>query len=340
MAIDDHHAESNGKSIHAIPLPLVRSGKVREVYRVPEADGTTALPSVGTSAADGSRPEGRLLIVASDRISAFDVIMPTPITGKGKLLTQMATFWLKFIEQQGICQTHLVGTKVSDLPAHLGLTREHAQYLDGRMMLTRACDVIPIECVVRGYLEGSGWKEYRESGTVCGIKLPSGLRQCDKLPEPIFTPATKEATGHDQNISFDHAADLVGLETMSILRDMSLKIYQAASAHALARGIIIADTKFEFGLPEGSLMRAARVWEPPILIDEALTPDSSRFWPADDYQPGRSQKSFDKQFLREWLETQVEQGLWNKQPPGPSLPQAVVQGTLARYQQALDVLTK
>lgn len=321
-----------------LPLPLVRSGKVREVYRVPEVSGVE--PTAGTSAADGSRPEGRLLIVASDRISAFDVIMPTPITGKGQVLTQMATFWLKFIESRGICQTHLLSASPADLPAHLPLTSQHKQALEGRMMLTRACDVIPIECVVRGYLEGSGWKEYRETGRVCGIKLPSGLRQCDRLPEPIFTPATKEATGHDQNISFDQAAELVGLETMSILRDTSLKIYQAASEYALKRGIIIADTKFEFGLPEGALMRAARVWEPPILIDEALTPDSSRFWPADDYQPGRSQKSYDKQYLREWLETQVQQGLWNKQPPGPALPEHVVQGTLAKYRQALEVLTK
>jgi len=195
-----------------------------------------------------------------------------------------------------------------------------------------------VECVVRGYLEGSGWKEYQATGHVCGVALPKGLRQCDKLPEPIFTPATKAAVGHDENISFDRAAELVGLETMGALRELSLSIYKAAAAHALSRGIIIADTKFEFGLPESEDAKQGRVWTQPILIDEALTPDSSRFWPADHYQPGRSQASFDKQFLREHLERLVASGAWDKSEPGPALPPDVVEGTLARYREASDRL--
>ena len=198
-----------------------------------------------------------------------------------------------------------------------------------------------MECVVRGYLEGSGWKEYQQSGSVCGVELPRGLKQCDKLPEPIFTPATKAAEGRDENITFDQASELVGQETMGALREMSLSIYRAAAAHALEHGIIIADTKFEFGFPEdvpGAGERGARVWTPPVLIDEALTPDSSRFWPAATYQPGRAQKSFDKQFLREYLETLVAAGKWGKTAPGPELPAEVVGGTLARYEEALKRL--
>ena len=303
----------------AIDLPLVRRGKVRDVYELP-----------------GSR----LLLVASDRVSAYDVVMPTPIPGKGKLLTAMATFWFHFIAKHGICETHFISDRVSDVPAGALGAPGSREWLEGRMTIGRQCKVVPIECVVRGYLEGSGWKEYQQSGKVCGIELPRGLKQCDRLPEPIFTPATKEESGHDQNISFDEAAERVGLETMSVLRELSLKIYTTAAAHALARGIIIADTKFEFGLPAGTATSAGRVWQQPILIDEALTPDSSRFWPADSYQPGGPQKSFDKQYLREYLETLVKAGKWDKTPPGPELPREVVEGTLRKYEEAKNKLTR
>jgi phosphoribosylaminoimidazole-succinocarboxamide synthase len=256
----------------------------------------------------------------------------------------MAAFWFGFIRRLGVCEVHALSTSVDDLPAGVALVgSEQRAWLEGRVQIGRRCRVIPIECVVRGYLEGSGWKEYQASGQVCGVPLPPGLRQCDRLPQPIFTPATKAESGHDENITFEQACDALGaggLETVSVLRDTSLAIYQAAAEHARARGIIIADTKFEFGMPEGAQERAARVWQPPILIDEALTPDSSRFWPADDYQPGRAQKSFDKQFLREYLEGLVARGEWNKTPPGPELPAHVVQGTLAKYQEAFDRLTR
>ena len=296
-------------------LPLVRRGKVRDVF------------SLGGD---------RLLIVASDRISAFDVVMPTPIVGKGRVLTQMAVFWLRFVEKLGLCRTHLVSTQVSDIPASAfggGTSRED---LEGRVMIGRACRVVPIECVVRGYLEGSGWKEYQATGSVCGVRLPAGLRQCDRLPGAIFTPATKEEQGkHDENISFARAAELVGAARMEKLRALSLAIYNAAAEHAKARGIIIADTKFEFGIP----LTEGEAGEP-ILIDEALTPDSSRFWPADTYAPGRAQKSFDKQYLREYLETLVGSGSWDKQAPGPQLPPEVAAGTFERYERALMLLTR
>ncbi len=303
-------------------LPLVRRGKVRDVYRLPADPGTG---------------EGRLLMVASDRLSAFDVIMPTPIPGKGVLLTQISTWWFEFIRQTRLCETHALSTDVRDLPEGAADARTR-QWLTGRMTICRECRVVPVECVVRGYLEGSGWKEYQQTGAVCGVQLPRGLRQCDKLPAPIFTPATKAAEGHDENISFDRAAEAAGLETMGVLRDLSLAIYNAAARHALARGIIIADTKFEFGVPAEAQARMGRTWEQPILIDEALTPDSSRFWPADRYEPGRGQPSFDKQFVREYLEELVAAGGWNKMPPGPELPQRVVDGTLARYREAQQKL--
>lgn len=311
-----------------INLPLVRRGKVRDVYALP-------------SAKDGN---AGLMMVASDRISAFDVVMRTPISGKGKLLTEIAAWWFKFIERQRICQTHVISTNVDDLPdsVRAGLGEKAMEHLRGRTTICRACEVIPVECVVRGYLEGSGWKEYQQTGMVCGVKLPAGLKQCDRLPEPIFTPATKAAVGHDENISFDQAAEIVGIETAGVIRDMSLSIYRAAAAHALSRGIIIADTKFEFGIPLDERSRAGRAWVPPVLIDEALTPDSSRFWPADRYQPGRAQKSFDKQFLREHLEELVTAGKWDKSPDadglGPALPPQVVEGTLSRYRAARDAL--
>lgn len=282
-------------------------------------------------------------MIASDRISAFDVVMPTSIPGKGRLLTEIAAWWLGFIERKRLAETHLLSTDVKDLPSEAlqsndATPEDVREYLTGRVTICRACRVLPIECVVRGYLEGSGWKEYQATGSVCGVALPRGLKQCDRLPEPIFTPATKAAVGHDENITFDQAADVVGIENAGVLRDTSLAIYKAAAAHALERGIIIADTKFEFGIPEEESGKGARVFTPPMIIDEALTPDSSRFWAAADYAPGRAQRSYDKQFLREHLETLVNAGAWNKQSPGPSLPADVVEGTLSRYAEARDRL--
>jgi phosphoribosylaminoimidazole-succinocarboxamide synthase len=308
-------------------LPLVRRGKVRDVYDLP-SDPTREGPGAG----------GGLLIVASDRISAFDVVMPTPITGKGRLLTEISTYWLPFIESRGLSQTHLLSVDVGDIPPvafDQGSTTREA--LRGRVMIGRRCRVIPIECVVRGYLEGSGWKDYVATGSVCGVRLPPGLRQCDRLPEPVFTPATKEDLGkHDENISFERACELVGPDLMSTLRERTLAIYRAAAAHALEKGIIIADTKFEFGLPVDASGRVLS--EDPIVIDEALTPDSSRFWPASEYTPGRAQKSFDKQYLREYLQSLVDAGSWDKQAPGPALPPEVVSRTVAKYREARDRL--
>jgi phosphoribosylaminoimidazole-succinocarboxamide synthase len=337
----NHHAIT---TLETLNLPVIRRGKVRDVYRLPPHGSPSSAATGGAGGGGSGGDEERVLMVASDRISAFDVIMPTPITGKGKLLTQLATWWFGFIESKRLVETHLVSTDVKDIPAvaFSGMSEADAAkaktWLEGRVTIGRACRVIPVECVVRGYLEGSGWKEYQASGTVCGITLPKGLRQCDKLPEPIFTPATKAAVGHDENISFDQAADIVGLETISVLRDLSLAIYNAAASHARSRGIIIADTKFEFGVPLSEEGKQGRVWTQPILIDEALTPDSSRFWPAESYEPGRAQRSYDKQFLREHLEQLVAAGAWDKQPPGPTLPEDVVQGTLARYREAHDKL--
>jgi phosphoribosylaminoimidazole-succinocarboxamide synthase len=308
-----------------LPWPNKRQGKVRDVYDLPATQ-------------PGSEP--RLLIVATDRISAFDVVMPTPIAGKGQLLTEISTRWLEFIQTRRLARTHLLSTRVEDLPwsgidasKAAGMRRD----LAGRITIARQCRVIPVECVVRGYLEGSGWKEYQATGSVCGVRLPAGLRQCDRLPEPIFTPATKAPQGqHDENISFARACEIVGTPTMTVLRDQSIAIYRAAAEYALARGIIIADTKFEFGLPVDE--RGEPTSTEPILIDEALTPDSSRFWPADDYAPGRAQRSYDKQFLREYLESLVARGEWNKQAPGPELPPEIVAATLDRYAQARDHL--
>ncbi len=307
-----------------LSLPGRRRGKVRDVYDLPP-DGE-------------GRP--RLLIVASDRLSAFDVVMPTPVPGKGRLLTAIAAFWLRWVEARGLCRTHLLSADASEVPGSAfgpgDTTRER---LHGRVMIARACRVVPVECVVRGYLEGSGWKDYQATGSVCGVPLPAGLRQCDRLPEPIFTPATKEEQGrHDENIPFVRAAAMVGEGLMLRLREASLAIYTAAAAHALERGIIIADTKFEFGIPIGADGRPAS--DEPILVDEALTPDSSRFWPADRYEPGRAQASFDKQFVREYLEGLVAAGTWDKRAPGPELPADVVAGTVARYEEAARRLTE
>ncbi|MEN0021127.1 MAG: phosphoribosylaminoimidazolesuccinocarboxamide synthase [Planctomycetota bacterium] len=300
-----------------------RSGKVRDVFSLP------------ATAESGPR----VAIVASDRISAFDVVLPDAIPGKGEILTRVAAFWLEWIAERGLCKTHLVSTDARDVPdeAFAIDAATGRQLIEGRVTIGRACEVLPVECVVRGYLEGSGWREYTESGTVCGVKLPAGLDRCDELPEPIFTPATKADQGaHDENISEERAGEIVGAERVAWLRETSLAIYREAAAHALARGIIIADTKFEFGLPLGA--DGKPTGEEPILIDEALTPDSSRFWPADVYQPGRTQPSFDKQFVREHLEELVERGLWDKTAPGPELPIDVIEGTRSRYAEAADRL--
>lgn len=300
-----------------LALP-VRRGKVRDVYELgPDAGGTD-----------------RLLMVASDRLSAFDVVMPTPVPGKGVLLTQIAAFWLRWIEGRGICRTHLISTDADDIPERALAGSTTREMLRGRITIGRKCRVLPVECVVRGYLEGSGWKDYLATGAVCGVRLPAGLRQCDQLPEPIFTPATKAEQGeHDENISESRAAEIIGKDMLERVRTLSLAIYTEASAYARERGVIIADTKFEFGVdpadPTGE----------PILIDEALTPDSSRFWPAETYAPGGPQKSFDKQFVREYLESLVARGLWDKCSPGPELPAGVVAGTLDRYRAVCSLLT-
>jgi phosphoribosylaminoimidazole-succinocarboxamide synthase len=281
-----------------LPFP-VRRGKVRDVYDLGDA----------------------LLIVATDRISAFDVIMPNGIPDKGTILTALSLFW--FEKFGGQFEHHLLASDVATFPSAV---RDSAPRIAGRSMLVKKAQVVPIECVARGYLAGSGWKEYQQSQSVCGERLPPGLRQCDKLPRPIFTPATKEDSGHDINIGFDEAARRVGAETAATLRARTLSLYEQAADYAAARGVIIADTKFEFGrLPDGRL----------ILVDEILTPDSSRFWPADQYQPGRDQPSFDKQFVRNWLERQP----WDKTPPAPALPPDVVDGTRRRYLEAYERLT-
>ena len=263
-----------------------------------------------------------LLIVATDRISAFDCVMPNGIPDKGKVLTALSLFWFDKLRELRV-PIHLIEADVTRFPRPLQPYREQ---LAGRSMLVRKARVIPIECVARGYLAGSGWKEYQKSRTVCGIALPEGLRQCEKLPEPIFTPATKAESGHDINIRFEEAARQVGDEVAERLRELTLRIYRWAADYAAARGVIIADTKFEFGtLEDGTL----------LLIDEVLTPDSSRFWPADRYEVGHDQESFDKQFVRNWLESQP----WDKTPPAPALPDEVVQGTRRRYLEAYGLLT-
>ena len=259
----------------------------------------------------------RLLLVATDRLSAFDVVMPTPIPDKGRVLTQLSLFWFNLLHD--VIPNHVLSS--TEFPAPYD---KFTDDLAGRSMVVRKTHPLPIECVARGYLSGSGWKEYKANGTVCGIKLPSGLRESDKLPEPVFTPATKASSGHDENISFDRAAEIVGKPLAEQVRATTLEIYRRASAHAEPRGILLADTKFEFGLLDGQL----------IWIDEALTPDSSRFWPASQYAPGGPQPSFDKQFVRDYLE-RIE---WPKTPPGPELPRDVVEGTRAKYREAYRIL--
>ncbi len=287
-------------------LTLHRRGKVRDVYEVPGEPGT-------------------LLIVATDRISAFDYVLGSGIPDKGKVLTQLSGFW--FERMGDLVPHHLISLDADAFPAP---ARRHANVLRGRTMLTRRTDPIPIECVARGYLSGSGWKEYQQSGSVCGITLPKGLRESDRLPEPIFTPATKAESGHDVNISEAEAARLVGKDLVSRLKTLTLQIYGRGCEHAESRGIIIADTKFEFGLIGAGDPRTDLV-----LIDEVLTPDSSRFWPRASYAPGHGVPSFDKQFVRDYL----EEIAWNKQPPVPSLPEDVVARTREKYLDAFRLLT-
>ncbi len=280
-------------------LHLVRKGKVRDVYDLDDC----------------------FLMVATDRISAFDVIMPTPIPDKGKILNQISLFW--FDQLSSLIPNHVISGDVDQFPSQLKPWRE---ILDGRSMLVKKAEPLPVECVVRGYISGSGWKSYQKDGTVCGIKLPPGLLESDQLPQPIFTPSTKEEAGkHDINIDFETTCSLVGKDVAEKIRELSLAIYQQGATLAAEKGIIIADTKFEFGFHEGEL----------ILIDEVLTPDSSRFWPKDTYAPGGGQKSYDKQYLRDYLSSLQ----WNKKPPAPELPEEVVANTRAKYLQALQALT-
>ncbi len=299
-----------------LPLPGRRQGKVRDVYRVPaEAPG---------------EPD-RVLLVATDRLSAFDVVLPTPIPGKGRLLTEISTRWMRFIEDRGLARTFLLSTDAADVP---GLSQSERGMIEGRVAIGLLCEVVPVECVARGYLAGSGWVEYRETGAICGVELPAGLKEGDRLPAPIFTPATKAEQGaHDENIPFDQACEIAGRDTMERLRDLTLRIYTAAADHALSRGVIIADTKFEFGRA-ATRRRGSAALDDLILGDEALTPDSSRFWPAEDWRPGQEQPSFDKQFVREHLLRLVREGKWDKRAPGPSLPEDVVRATMARYEEA------
>ncbi len=280
-------------------LKLFSRGKVRDIYDLGNA----------------------LLVVATDRISAFDVVLPTPIPDKGKILTQMSVFWFDFLKD--LVPTHFVTANPREYPEEL------APYLDvisGRSMLVKKAEVFPVECIVRGYITGSAMKEYREKGSVCGIRLPEGLREADRLPEPIFTPSTKASQGeHDVNITYEEFESIVGKDIAAVLKRYSLEIYSKASAYAEQRGIIIADTKFEFGRIDGEI----------VLVDEVLTPDSSRFWPKEEYEPGRPQKSFDKQFVRDWLK---EVG-WDRKPPAPELPEEIVTKTRERYLEALRRLT-
>jgi phosphoribosylaminoimidazole-succinocarboxamide synthase len=280
-------------------LELHASGKVRDVYRL------------------GSE---QLLFVATDRISAFDYVLATGIPHKGRVLTQISLFWFEFLRD--VVPNHLVTADVEKYPASL---RAHADQLRGRSMLVMRAEMVPVECVVRGYISGSAWKEYKATGKVCGIELPKGLKESDKLPEPIFTPSTKATTGHDENIPFEEMIRLVGRERSDKLRDITLKIYTKAADYARTRGIIIADTKFEFGITSKGI----------TLADEVLTPDSSRFWPADKYQPGRAQDSYDKQYVRDYL----EEIRWNKQPPAPALPPEVARKTSEKYVEAYHQLT-
>jgi phosphoribosylaminoimidazole-succinocarboxamide synthase len=279
-------------------VKLHARGKVRDIYELGE----------------------HYLIVATDRLSAFDVVLPTPIPDKGKVLTQMSAFWFRHFKDT--VPNHVVSTRVEDFPTPLHLYRDQ---LAGRSMLVKKAKVFPVECVARGYLTGSGLKDYNKTGMVCGIRLPAGLRDSDRLPEPLFTPSTKAETGHDENISEEEAARVIGRDNMLELKRLTLLLYSRGVEYAIKRGIIICDTKFEFGVIDGKI----------AIVDEMLTPDSSRFWPADRYEPGKPQPSYDKQFVRDYLERIG----WNKQPPGPELPSDIVEATGGRYREALHILT-
>jgi phosphoribosylaminoimidazole-succinocarboxamide synthase len=298
-------SETPVMTTHLDGLELLNRGKVRDIYRVP-----------------ADKPGGKemLLLVATDRISAFDVVLPNGVPDKGKVLTQTSAFWFKKLAD--VVPNHVVTTDVDKMPAAV---KKHAAVLRGRSTLGKRCDPFPVECVVRGYLAGSGLKEYKASGSVCGVKLPSGLVESSKLPQPIFTPSTKAETGHDENIDFEKMASIVGRPTAEKLRDLTLTLFTRASEYAATRGILLADTKFEFGLDDGKI----------TLIDEALTPDSSRYWEAATWQPGRAQQSYDKQPVRDWLETLD----WNKKAPGPAMPPAAIAATRKRYLDIYERLT-
>ncbi len=292
-----------------LPLPNKRTGKVRDLYDMTLPDGS----------------EG-VLIVATDRVSVFDVVLANGIPGKGVMLTRISAFWFDYFS--GKYRHHLVSTDPGIID---GLSEVERSSLEGRIMICRKCHVVPVECIVRGYLTGSGFKDYRKTGKVCGIELPPGMVNSDRIEDPIFTPSTKAEEGHDENISFEESCRIAGKELMEEIRAMSVAIFSEGRDYALERGIIIADTKFEFGLEAES--------GTPVLIDEVLTPDSSRFWPAEDWVPGREQNSFDKQYVRNYTEGLVSRGLWNKEYPGPELPQHVIDNTLQRYEEAYARLT-
>ena len=294
-------------------LPNKRSGKVRDLYDVELPNGDQAL-----------------LIVATDRVSAFDVVLANGPAGKGVVLTQISKFW--FDHFAGVVDHHLISTDPADVP---GLSAADREQLAGRIMLCRKTQVLPVECIARGYLAGSGWKDYQRSGQVCGIDLPPGLDNGDRLAKPLFTPSTKADSGHDENISVQQAAAIVGDETIAWLQETTLRLYNLARDYAFDRGIVLADTKFEFG----TLNDAQAGGPAPILIDEIFTPDSSRFWPAEQWQPGGEQPSFDKQYVRNYLETLVAAGRWDKTAPGPALPDDVLANTMSRYLQAYRALT-
>jgi phosphoribosylaminoimidazole-succinocarboxamide synthase len=281
-----------------LPLKLFRKGKVRDVYDL----------------------DDRLLFVATDRVSAYDVVMPNGIPDKGRVLTRLSNFWFRKLE--GVAKHHLIETEIEKIPQ---VPKDRREEFSGRAITVRKVSVFPVECVVRGYITGSGWSEYKKNGMVCGVQLPAGLKEADRLPEPIFTPATKAETGHDENISFDRMVTIVGKKVSEALRELSIKLYNEAHAYALTKGIILADTKFEWGWHDGA----------PMIVDEALTPDSSRYWPKESWVPGKNPPSYDKQYLRDWLTASG----WNKEPPAPALPDDVISKVREKYLQAYQVLT-
>ena len=287
-----------------LPLPNKRTGKVRDLYDLKLSNG-----------------EDGILIIASDRVSVFDVVLSNGIPGKGVLLTKISKFWFDYFGDS--MSHHLISTDPADID---GLSKQEIESLEGRIMICRKTNVVPVECIVRGYLTGSGYKDYQKTGKVCGIALPENMVNSDRIETPIFTPSTKAEEGHDENISFEEACELVGHSLMEVIKDLSLHIYTTGRDYARERGIIIADTKFEFGLLANS--------DVPMLIDEVLTPDSSRFWPAQEWEPGTEQNSFDKQYVRNYTQTLVDSAEWDKEFPGPALPQEVIDNTIMRYEEA------